>query len=289
MSGACAGLGSRACLLLVAACVAACRREAPLAPDVVARMGEEEVRYAQFESWVARAVGDDEGVLGADVLSRLFDQFLDEELLARVAAERGIPVTANRRRAVDALLRQGAAESPTEAQVREHYEAHREEFSRPERVLLRQILVIDREAAERARAEIVSGGDFAAVARRVSRDPSAERGGLQGELARRDLPAALVEVVFALDEGEVSAVVPAEYGFHLFQVVARLPAEVVPLAAAQAEIVRRLRRERADQWLAALVAEARGRYTVTVYERNLPFHYEGIYSASTRATAPELP
>ncbi len=257
-----------------------CRREEALAPDVVARIGEEEVRYAAFEQAVARTVGDDEAVLAGDVLSRLFDQFLDEELLARVAGERGIPVTANRRRAVDALLRQGVGEGPAEGAVRAYYDAHLEEFSRPERVLLRQILVEEREAAERARAEVLGGEDFAAVARRVSRDPSAERGGLQGELARRDLPAALAAEIFALEEGEVSGVVPAEYGFHLFQVVARLPAEVVPLAAARPEIVRRLRSERADRWLAALVEEARSRYTVEVYERNLPFDYEGIYSAA---------
>jgi hypothetical protein len=258
--------------------VVGCQQAEPLAPDVVARIGEEEVRYAEFERAVARTVGDDEP-LASDVLSRLFDQFLDEELLARVAAERGIPVTANRRRAVDALLRQGLAESSNDAEVRAYYEAHRAEFSRPERVLLRQILVEDRPTAEQARAEILSGEDFGAVARRVSRDPSAERGGLQGELSRRDLPAALAAEIFRLEEGEVSAVVPAEYGFHIFQVMARLPAEVVPLAAARPEIVRRLRGERADRWLAALVEQARSRYTVAVYERNLPFHYQGKYSA----------
>ncbi|HEX5760311.1 MAG TPA: hypothetical protein VF121_14075, partial [Thermoanaerobaculia bacterium] len=74
------------------------------------------------------------------------------------------------------------------------------------------------------------------------------------------------------------------YGFHLFQVVERLPAAVVPLAAARPEIVRRLRRERADRRLRALVEEARGRYTVAVYERNLPFHYQGNYSAPQNPT-----
>ncbi len=268
--------------LLVFLAAAACRREEPVAPDVVARVGGEEVRYAEFERAVARTVGDDEAVLARDVLSRLFDQFLDEELLAKVAEERGIPVGANRRRAVDALLREGVEETPSEDEVQRYYEAHREEFSRPERVLLRQILVEDRQTAERVRAEIAAGEDFAAVARRVSRDPSAERGGLQGELSREELPASFAEEIFELAEGEVSAVVPADYGHHLFQVVARLPEEVIPIAAARGEIVRRLRREHADRWLAALVEEARSRYTVEVYERNLPFRYEGTYGGPQR-------
>jgi hypothetical protein len=271
-----------ACLAVLLALVAACRREEPVAPDVVARVGEEEVRYAAFERALERTVGDDEAVLSGDVLSRLFDQFLDEELLAKVAEERGIAVGANRRRAVDALLRDGVEEAPSEAEVRRFYDEHRAEFSRPERVLLRQILVEGEETAERARAQIVAGEDFAAVARRVSRDPSAERGGLQGELSREQLPASFAEEIFALGEGEVSAVVPADYGYHLFQVVARLPEEVVPIAAAREQIVRRLRRERADRWLAALVEEARTRYTVEVYERNLPFRYEGTYGGTQR-------
>ena len=72
--------------------------------------------------------------------------------------------------------------------------------------------------------------------------------------------------------------VPASYGFHIFQVVSRQPAEVVTLAAARGEIVAKLREERGDRRLRALVEEARGRYNTKVYERNLPFGYEGAYS-----------
>ncbi|HXO42888.1 MAG TPA: hypothetical protein VN999_15675, partial [Thermoanaerobaculia bacterium] len=50
---------------------------------------------------------------------------------------------------------------------------------------------------------------------------------------------------------------------------------VAPLEAAGAEIAARLRRERADRDRAALVQQARARYNARVYERNLPFEYEG--------------
>jgi len=78
-------------------------------------------------------------------------------------------------------------------------------------------------------------------------------------------------------------VVPAEYGFHLFQVTEREPAEVVPLAAARGEILGKLRRQRADQLLGSLVQEARSHYNVKVYERNLPFAYQGSYSHAQKA------
>jgi hypothetical protein len=258
--------------------MAACQRAASVSPDAAASLGGAEVRYAEFERYVARNAGDTGTALGSNVLSELFDQFLDERLLARLAADRGLaPPNAAPRQATDALL---AADLPQEAgagEIARYYQAHREEFARPERVRLRQILTENRAAAEEARREIVAGTSFEEVARRLSRDPSAGAGGYQGELARGDLPPSFADVIFGLRPGEVSPIVPAEYGFHLFQVIGREPAEVVPLAAAREEVLARLRRQKADQLLRSLVQEARSHYNVKVYERNLPFGYEGSY------------
>jgi hypothetical protein len=265
---------------------------------VVARIGETEVRYSAFESYLARTAGDGETVLASDVLSQIFDQFLDEELLVRRAVDRGLVRSSGtgggaggggagaRRRAIDALLRADLKAQPSEQEIVVYYQAHREEFARPERVRLRQILTEDRATAEKALREIAAGADFGAVAARLSRAPgggpsggtSGGTDGDQGELSRQDLPPAFADIIFALQPGEVSRLVPADYGFHIFQVVSRSPAEVVSLAAARAEIAERLREQRADQVLAELVRDARGRYNVELYERNLPFEYRGSYS-----------
>ncbi|HXO19226.1 MAG TPA: peptidylprolyl isomerase [Thermoanaerobaculia bacterium] len=277
-------MGRRSIALLAVLLLAgACRREPPPAPDVVAKIGGQEVRYARFESYMAGAVGDPDTVLASDVLTALFDQFLDEQLLARLAADRGLASAARLarqpRQLVSALLAQEPGE-PTAVEVAAHYAAHRQQFARPERVRLRQILVADRKAAERAAREIAAGTGFEEVARRESRDASAGTGGYQGELSRADLPPGFADTIFALRPGEVSRVVPADYGFHIFQVIERLPAQVAPLSEVEGEIRAKLRQERADRRLAALVRECRTRYTVLVFRRNLPFNYEGFYSDS---------
>jgi peptidyl-prolyl cis-trans isomerase C len=272
------GVVASCCVALALGDLAACRRPLPPAPDVAARIGSEEVRYAEFASYLARAAGGSEGALASDVLSQLFDQFVEEKLLLRLAVDRGLVTTASRPRpAIDALLRQGLGADPGAAEIAAFYQAHRAEFARPERVRLRQILTASRAAAERARRQVERGADFAAVARRLSHGPDAVLGGDQGELARTDLPPALVEVVFGLRAGEVSPVVPASYGFHLFQVTARLPAEVAPLDEVRAEVLARLRQQRADQLLRSLVRQGKARYNVQVYGRNLPFNYGGLY------------
>jgi hypothetical protein len=280
-------------LLVMQSLVMACQRSAPPpAPDAVARIGETEVRYSQFESYLAKSVGDTGGVLGSDVLSELFDQFLDEKLLAKLAVDRklladghgGIDgkdgTAAGGRRAIDALLAEGLRQEPGPGEVAGYYRAHQKELTRPERVRVRQILTEDKATAEKALKEIDAGAPFEEVARRLSRDPSAASGGYQGELSRADLPPAFAEVIFGLEAGEVSRLVPAEYGFHIFQVVSREPAQVVPLEQARGEILGRLRQERADRLLRSLVEDARNRYNVSIYERNLPFGYEGSYKES---------
>jgi hypothetical protein len=258
----------------------ACRRAEPLAPDVAAQIGDQEVRYSEFEEYMEKTADDSDGVLGSDVLSQLFDQFLDEKVLVCMAVDRKLLPAGRRgpREAMDALLENGLKkQEPTDQEVAAWYEAHRQDFVRPERVRLRQILTEDRASAERTLQQLAAGADFAELARRFSRDPSAATGGYQGELSRENLPPAFADVIFSLEPGEVSKVVPAEYGFHIFQVLERFPAGAVPLEEARDEIRERLRQERADRLLAELVSEGRRQYNVVVHRRNLPFNYQGSY------------
>lgn len=261
------------------ALVAACSRQAPApGPDVVARLAGAELRYADFEGFLRANVGESAGALASEALSKLLDRFLTEEALTRLAVERGLAERgASGRTALEALLAAERATPAAEAAVDAYYAAHVEEFQRPERVELRQILTEDRRLAERARRELAAGAPFAEVLARLGADGSAPASGDQGALARDELPAAMADLVFRLGDGEVSEVVPAEYGFHVFQVVRHLPAETVPLGAARAEIRARLAAADADAAFARLVSEAKSRYAVEVFDRNLPFNYRGTF------------
>ena len=274
-------MSRRAALLggILAVALGACSAEAPLpGPDVAARLGEAEVRYAEFDAHLRGTLGEGAAGLASEALSQLLDQFLTERLLVRLAVDRGlVGAAADAGRATAELLAREPRPAPTEAEVTAWYAAHRESFRRPERVELAQILTDDRLTAERARREIAAGSDFAAVARRVSSDPAAASGGQTGLFAREDLPPAFAEIVFKLDEGGVSEVVATDYGFHVFQVRRHLPAEVPALEEVRDQVIARLTAERADAALARLVSQARSRYAVQVFDRNLPFAYHGAF------------
>lgn len=270
-------------LLSLSFALVGCGGEPLPPPDVAVSMSGGELRYEEFEAYLTRALGAPDAALASDVLSGLFDQFLDELLLRRWAVEELSLGSAEGEDGLSILLERLPRTSPTADEVLRHYETHPEDYRLPERVRLRQILIDDVDAARRAQAELQSGAAFAEVADRYARHPYTPPGGDQGVLARQDLPPAFEAVVFELEAGEFSDVVAADYGFHIFQVVERLPERSVPLAEARPGIERLLRRRRADAELAELVARARNRYNVRVHRRNLPFNYAGRYlDPSTR-------
>ncbi|HXO40207.1 MAG TPA: peptidylprolyl isomerase, partial [Thermoanaerobaculia bacterium] len=152
--------------MLSAMAVGCSHRQAPPPSDVAATVGGSQIPYQDFQLYVSRTLGDAETGAGSEVLSQLLDQYLEERLMLRLAVDRGlVPAGSAARQAIDALLRQAAAAPPSAAEIAEYYRRHRQDFARPERVRLRQILTEDRRTAEQAERAIRGGEDFAAVAR----------------------------------------------------------------------------------------------------------------------------
>jgi parvulin-like peptidyl-prolyl isomerase len=85
----------------------------------------------------------------------------------------------------------------------------------------RHILVDTQEEADRIRKEILNGADFAELAVLYSRDLSTRpAGGDLGWFARGTLTMSSVEeVIFQLEPGEISGVIPSELGYHIVQLI----------------------------------------------------------------------
>lgn len=284
-------------VLALAALLPGCRRHA-IGTDVVATIEGEEMRYSEFEAYLRDNVDSSDLPLDRDVLEKLFDQFLDERLLGRLAVERGLTGVergpdgeprVDHRRAITYLLHQARPRPPGDAEIAAYYAAHREDYRRSESVRLNQILVHERENAVAARQALLAGEKFEDVAARYSQVPIAHLGDGGGRLTRDDLPEAFADAIFELEPGEVSDIFAADYGFHLFQVVERVPADEVPLEEVVGEIRRLLERQRLDDLVASFLDEARRRYNVEVHPANFPFDYRGSYVREEHPTRDELP
>jgi len=153
------------------------------------------------------------------------------------------------------------------------YRGNIHRFQQPESAQARHILIKappgtppEQVAAARARimdvaAALDGGGDFADLARRYSEDNSAAAGGDLGAVPRGRTVKPFEEALFALKPGQVSGVVPTQFGFHLIKLESMTPASTRPLEEVGESIRTRLLAEKrtaaAREVVARLKADAR--------------------------------
>ena len=149
----------------------------------------------------------------------------------------------------------------TEADVARHYAEHAADFEQPQQVRASQIVVRTREEAQKLREELRRRPkSFADVARRTSLSPEGKAGGDLGWFGKGSGMPEVFDACFNLPLNAVSEVTPSPYGFHLFKVTARRPAQRRPLDEVRPAIYDKLLREgRAgaqETYLAALRQKA---------------------------------
>lgn len=148
-----------------------------------------------------------------------------------------------------------SATEPSEDEVRAFFESHQGEFGHKEQIRLRNIFKrVDRDATEKERNQkraeietlldqIRAGTRFEDLARTQSDSETARMGGLIGRLDRGQLEPAIEELVWNLDEGEVSEIVATPVGFHIFKVETR----VAPRASSYDDVREALRQRMHDE------------------------------------------
>lgn len=209
------------------------------------------------------------------------------------------------------LMREELSKGLTVAddEIKKYYEAHKNEpvYQMPERVTASHILInarpnlvsqqLQREknlsgealgqavreemerrrkVAEDVRGKAAAGGNFAALARQHSEDPSSrERGGDLGTFERNTHTRAFDDAAFALKPGAVSSVVQTEYGFHIIKVTAREAPREQTLLEATPAIRSRLLAEREATKLTESLKELRRKAKVHINE---PFRLGALKS-----------
>ncbi|MBX6424056.1 peptidylprolyl isomerase [Thermosulfurimonas sp. F29] len=176
---------------------------------------------------------------------------------------------------------QGLKVSEKEAQ--EYYLSHRKDYRIPERIKARHILIripeggdkkAEEEALSRAREirkKLLSGADFAELARRYSEDPGTkDRGGDLGTFSRGQMIPEFEEAVFRLKVGQISSPIRTRFGYHIVQVEAKIPAQIPPYARIKKRVIQDLLEVKKEKRLSALLMELKKKYSVEVHPENLP-------------------
>jgi peptidyl-prolyl cis-trans isomerase D len=125
----------------------------------------------------------------------------------------------------------------TDAEIRQYYDTHQDEFKRPATAYLSYVELLRspdqsdtaaaREHVLRLRKEIIDGTPFEEVAKRESADTaSGAKGGDLGEFGKGAMDPAFEKAAFSLPLGTVSEPVLSSFGFHLIKVESRTGTKV---------------------------------------------------------------
>ena len=188
---------------------------------------------------------------GADA----FRQALARQNLTLEAVREGV----RRGRRVDRLVEKITenVEEPTEREIREHFEAHADEYRNADRAQAQHILIQPRGESDDARREaraklaevrrrVERGADFAEMAAAYSDCPSGKNtGGSLGWFARGAMLPEFDQAVFSMEIGELSEIVQTPVGYHIIRKLGQEaggPAELPDVADRIREFLRHVRR-----------------------------------------------
>ena len=136
-------------------------------------------------------------------------------------------------------------------EVKKYYDAHPQEFTRPEQVVLSEIFLSTegkspeeiesvQKKAEDFRNRVMKGDDFNEIAKRYSEGSTAKDGGDLGTFKQSELAPQLEEVVFKMDKGQITDVIQTKTGFEVLKVENHYKAGLQPIDKVDNEIMNRL-------------------------------------------------
>jgi len=160
-------------------------------------------------------------------------------------------------------------------EARRYYEAHKNEFTSPRTVTLREIFVslgaetaaatvandtAAREKAAKIRERLLAGESFEKLAADLSDSPSRTNAGLIGPLSLSDLSAEVRATIEAMKPGDITDLLRSPRGYQILKLESASEAQVTPFEQARDDIGNRVftdkRKEELQKYLEKIRAQA---------------------------------
>ena len=241
------------------------------ADDVIARVGDQEIRAAQVTPYLENLSEADRASLVKNpaALSQAVRTLILQQVLFKEAIASGWDKTPEVAAQLDRLRQGAVAETylqsiakvpegyPSEDDVKAVYEARKADLQVPAQIRLAQIYIAvpkdaPKEAQDKARTRVeeiskaVKAGDFAAVAREKSEErETASRGGEVGWLAETQIQPEIRAKVASLSKGAVTEPVRLADGWYVVRVLDVKEPHTASLDEVKDQLVRALRNDRA--------------------------------------------
>ncbi len=175
----------------------------------------------------------------------------------------------------------------SDAQVKDFFNKNHATLDKPEQVRARHILVPDPKTAATVEAKLKAGGDFAALAKQYSTDPSTkDKGGELGFFGKGQMVPAFQDAAFSLPVGQISQPVKSPFGYHIIQVEEKKPAIKATLASSSASIRDQLKQQQEAQQIPLFLQTLRSKADIVIYDPALQGAFPTPAAAAPAAGAP---
>jgi parvulin-like peptidyl-prolyl isomerase len=187
--------------------------------EVTKRLGEIKKQYFGGSEKRYKQQLKQQGLTEDQVKKDIRAQLIQEELFEKVTADVKV----------------------TDKEIEDYYNKNKAQYGEPESREIRHILVSTKAQADRLYTQLKNGADFAALAKKFSKDPGSKDQGGKLTIARGQTVAPFDQTAFLLPKGSLSRPVKTQYGYHIIEALSEVkPAKTTPLSKVKDQIKQQL-------------------------------------------------
>jgi foldase protein PrsA len=161
----------------------------------------------------------------------------------------------------------------TDKQIEDYYKANQDKFTeQTDKMHLAHILVKTKDEAEKVKARLDKGEDFAKVAKEVSEDTNTKsKGGDLGTISYDDsqYDAQFMAGAKALKKGAISGPVKSSFGYHIIKCIDKQEYPVKPLSKVKDQIKKQLEDNQKTKLVSQKVQEWKKAANITKKDKNI--------------------
>ncbi len=206
---------------------------------------------------------------GLEAFKKALAEQKSDEASFRVQLQRGLKV--------EKLVEQVSADAaePSEAEIKQHFDEHKDEYATGERVLAQHILItpdgetqVSKDEArvkiDGIRERVAAGKSFSNEAAEHSMCPSGKDGGSLGWFSRGMMVPEFDQAVFSMNVGEVSGIIETQFGYHIIYKTDSEQAGEADFDQVREKIRDFLRHARRGEIMTAYVEELKGKAKIEI-------------------------
>ncbi len=278
------------------------KEKAPRIKKIVLIVNGDKFFDTDFIGYLQAIVGENYKELPEEALSALFDKFVEETRIYEYLLSLGtiftqsefqrylkdLKVNPKNEDVRRAFYRKGTIEkyianfiekniNITEKDARRYYFKNLKEFYRPAEIRVSQILLTDEKEALKIRDYLSKHpNEFEKIAAEKSVGVEKNKGGDMGYFRKGELPKDIEDVVFSLDQGEISQVVRSPYGYHIFKVTRKKRKRLIAFKNVKDYIIMKLKQKQFNQKWNEFMKKVYSNTKVEIFPENLFFKYSSL-------------